>query len=66
MRWGLRGLQGQPISPGVLLNELNTGKLSGSASYLTSAAEGWKRGGKKEKRQRGKGRAREECGNKDV
>lgn len=65
MRWVLRGLRGQPISQGVLLNKLNTGKLSGSASYLTSIAEGWKVGKKKEK-QRGKGRVTEECGNKDV
>lgn len=45
--------------------ELNTGKLSGPVSYLTSTAEGWKVG-KKKGRQTGKGRAREKCGNKDM
>lgn len=49
-----KGLRGQSISQGVLLMEINTGKLSGSSSYLTSTAEGWK-GGKKKGRQTVKG-----------
>lgn len=50
---------------GCFINGIKHGQVLWLRIVLTSTAEGWKVG-KKKGRQTGKGRAREECGNKDV